>query len=359
MSQRLYHVQDPGPLRLARNSEGALCCLWMGLPPPRSPAHRGLALRLDTGLYDGQPAWLEHCPDGPSIAQLSEHLDPAQWAMLFQDLAEALDALHRGDLHHGALDLHHARVDPTGQARLLGVGVQGGDADSDIWALIGLLTEHWPESAPPLPSLGDDAQDVGEAMEEILALHYPAASRASLSALSTRMRPGSGVEVLPWQSAGFDEVGMELGEERGHGGLLDFWSTGRSRSGAFTGAVEGTLPEADLHEVPGRGAILARLLAPPQVTPDPERFAAIEGQPLQALKALLAEEPLDPVPVCEGPRLGQTLQAAAPEDEPAGPTTVTSLPVREEVSRGMLLLFGLVGLALVLGALALTIALLR
>ena len=65
------------------------------------------------------------------------------------------------------------------------------------------------------------------------------------------------------------------------------------------------------------------------------------------------------MPVCEGPRLGQTLQAAAPEDEPAGPTTVTSLPVREEVSRGMLLLFGLVGLALVLGALALTIALLR
>ena len=348
------------PHTLAQRAEGGLVILWTGSPPPQRPDHPGLSPVLDRGLLDGLSAWLESRPPGPTLDQMAPQLHPADLAQVLIDVDRALAALHQAGLHHGALSASEVVVGPKGQPVLLGAGrFQAGSKGRDLQALTRLLRETWP-AAHPSPKLSRQSS-LGRALADWLGTEYPAADRTRLAELSQSWTPGPLGEPLPWQSTGFDEVGLDLGPDHpSSGGLLDFWSTGRSRSGAHTAAVEGTLSERDLREVPGRGALLARLLAPPRSTLDPERFGDKQGQPLQALKAVLAEEPLDPVPACEGPRMGTLLPPVHTEAPQRDRTSLASrMPIREEVSGRMLVLFGGVALALAMGALALVIALLN
>lgn len=363
MSGELLALSDPGPHTLAQAAEGGLVMLWTGAPPPRRPEHPGLTGVLDRGLLDGLPAWLEARPSGPALDQLAPKLHAADLALVLIEVDHALQALHQTGLHHGSLEANQVVVGPDGKPVLMGAGrFQAGSKDRDLQALTRLLRETWPVGHPR-PKLSRQ-NSLGQALSDWLATEYPSADSTRLAELAKEWTPGPLGDPLPWQSTGFDEVSLDLGPDRSSsGGLLDFWSTNRSRSGAHTAAVEGTLPEKDLREVPGRGALLARLLAPPRSALDPERFGDKQGQPLQALKEVLAEEPLDPVPACEGPRMGALLPPVLSEANRApdkDATTLTSMmPIPEEVSSRMLLLFGGVALALAMGALALVIALLN
>lgn len=356
----LRSLPQGGPHTLAQGTDGSLVILWLGAPPPRRPEHPGLPQLLDRGLLDGMPAWLESRPSGARLDQLQDRLHAADAALVVIGVCQALQTLHQSGLHHGALREEEIVIDGQGQPVLVGGGrLQAGSKGSDGEAMVALLRRIWP-SDHPLPPV-EEGRPLSETLSDWLATEYPAADRARLASLSQSWTPGPPGEPLPWQSTGFDEVGLDLGPDRsGHGGLLDFWSTGRSKSGAHTAAVEGTLPEKDLREVPGRGALLARLLAPPRSSLDPERFGDKQGVPLQALKAVLAEEPLDPVPACEGPRMGTILPPVNPGAPDKDATTLTSMmPIREEVSGRMLVLFGGVALALAMGALALVLALIN
>ena len=109
--------------------------------------------------------------------------------------------------------------------------------------------------------------------------------------------------------------------------------------------------------------LLARLMSPPEVPPDPDRFADVEGEPCQPIKAMLAEEPLDPLPVPEGVLLRPDGgELAAPPTMPqatASPTPSSTngdfldeSPPDEEVSARAMQAVG-VGLVLALAAAAL------
>ncbi|MCK6502301.1 hypothetical protein L6R53_02700 [Myxococcota bacterium] len=118
--------------------------------------------------------------------------------------------------------------------------------------------------------------------------------------------PGPGDEA----TGPVDEVGVDLGRDEGTRGLLDSWA-GRTAPGELTqGEATGALAAEELPLT----AVLARVAASLGRPDGLERLAGARGQPSRAVKALIADEPLDPLPVPEGLSLvGTGFLDAAPE----------------------------------------------
>ncbi|MCB9779470.1 MAG: hypothetical protein H6742_12970 [Alphaproteobacteria bacterium] len=135
-----------------------------------------------------------------------------------------------------------------------------------------------------------------------------------------------------------DEVGIDLGpDEAGHG-LLDTWS-GRTQPAAETsGEVTGVLQE----QGPGQAAMSSWLAAGYARGADPERLAPLRGVPSRAVRARIADEPLDPLPRADPPQ-----PAPLPEQPPA-PAIPAPPPGEGEI--GAPLLFVAVAVALCAGA---------
>ena len=301
--------------------------VWPGEPLESPPEHPALAWPLEAGVLDGQPAWLEVRPGGALLADLSG-LSVPELGMVLLDVAEGLSALHTHGLHHGSVDERHIVVTTGGRGVLIGAGVQPGTPEGDATALRRLMTRQWPPPGEP-PDPGDEpANVVAETLAGWLSYEYP---DHSTLALGTRARQAEvpvpeRPERIAWNAEVPDTLGW-LDEDSVviNTGPLDRWSTTSSHiSGAITGALEGTQPiPAFLEKEPRRMLLLARLMSPPEVPPDPDRFADVEGEPCQPIRAMLAEEPLDPLPVPEGVLLRQDGgELAAPPTMPQA----TALP---------------------------------
>jgi hypothetical protein len=338
MSLRKLRDQPGGGAEVL--TEHGRATLWVG-EAPSIPVHPNLSWALAKGQLRGERAWLEHRPEGARLDELSG-LTGAETAMLLLDVAEGLAELHREGLSHGAVDAHHIVVGPGGRATL--IGPRGGDRtearEDDAGALRRLMAELWPATAPPPPDPGlEPASVLAEALAGWLAFEFPDHSPFSLGSRSrAAMPPPEPSTPLPFrEDERFDEVGLGLGEDLTSRGLLDRWATGRSLSGAITGAIEWTRPQGgDSEDLPDV-QLLARLMAPPDHPPDPARFSQVQGQPCQPIKALMADEPLDPLPLPSGVPLSAPLPGAIPtplarigNELPTEPGTRPS--IREEVS---------------------------
>ena len=288
--------------------------LWPGLAPPEAPLHPMLAPRITVGHLNGEPVWLEARPRGVPLNRLAGILNPHQVALVLQDCCEALSALHEAGQVHGDLNSKRVVVAEGGWTTLVGVGLKGGFLEEDLSALMqlgrtltleqGVIPFAWtvPKDAETLRIFLQtwmEEADEDELRGELAALasaevapvpHDPTVVEIVSEA---RQRPGTVDEVLP-----------ELGPDRELTGSWD------STAGEVTReAPEGTLP------LPGettqslgtrrasqanRMQVLARILAPPEVAPNPSRFQGKEGLPCEGIRALLLQGRLDPLCYAEG-----------------------------------------------------------
>jgi len=288
--------------------------LWPGLAPPEAPLHPMLAPRITVGRLNGEPVWLEARPRGVPLNRLAGILNPHQVALVLQDCCEALSALHEAGRVHGDLNSKRVVVAEGGWTTLVGVGLRSGFLEEDLSALMqlgrtltmeqGVIPFAWtvPKDAEELRVFLQswmEGADEDELRHELAALasaevapvpHDPTVVEI---VSDSRQAPGAVDEVLP-----------ELGPDRELTGSWD------STAGEVTcEAPEGTLP------LPGettqslgtrrtsqanRMQVLARILAPPEVAPNPARFQGKEGLPCEGIRALVLQGRLDPLCYAEG-----------------------------------------------------------
>ena len=100
-------------------------------------------------------------------------------------------------------------------------------------------------------------------------------------------------EVLYVDTAVTDEVGVEVGPDRDHGGLFDVSHSSGNLTGERTGHSDAA---PDAHPEQRRTAVLAWIAA----APDASLAEDGPASPCEPLKRLIADEPLDPLPALDG-----------------------------------------------------------
>ncbi|MCB9762730.1 MAG: hypothetical protein H6739_23215 [Alphaproteobacteria bacterium] len=304
---------------ISDDGQGPRVTAWPGAPPPRPPKHRSLARPIDGGLLQLEqgPYWMELRPPGALVSELSGLSLPEVGLMLL-NVAEALTALHGGGLVHGAVDADHVVIAPGGRAVLIGVGEQPGTADDDIHGLRMMMAALWPETATaPPPDPGSEPAEVHvESLSGWLDCEFPDHSSFSLGSRSLHAAPPLPDDapmldalVIDREDEGLDEVGVNLGPD-GERGLLDPWTTGTGNTATGTKEITGSEGDAP----PQKVALVGRLMSPPDRDLDPERFAGREADAARALKGLIADEPLDPVPTPSGVPLPAPDAVDLPDD---------------------------------------------
>lgn len=348
-SARLVEVEEDGR-RLA---------LWPGEGPPGRPGHPALPEVLGSGVVEGELVWAELLPAGVALDEVEPGSPGVGRALA--DVARALQRLHVSGRAHGGLEASCVLLREDGGTLLGAVGE--GDAAEDRAALHELVRRWLPEAA----EVGGELSDLAERLDA----HDPGGSLAALPRPAGERR----LELLladplldehTAESGALDEVAFEIGHDERGRGLLDTWA-GRTAPGEeATGAID-VHRDASLELT----ALLARLAAGVGRQADPDRFASREGVPSRALKARIADEPLDPLPVPEGLPLSGTgflepagsadvtavaRRPAAPGDEPERTTTSGEVPegattAGEGAEISAALLVGAVVVALIAGAL--------
>jgi len=332
--------------------------LWPGAGPVERPFHPALALLVGVGRLDGEQVWAEELPAGRLLADLDPGAGPV--ASAFSDLVDALAALHALGFAHGGLDASSVVVGPEGSGHLLGA-LGEGEIDEDLRALRTLLDRWVPELGEPGHT--SDLLDLGALA---IALRGREQTWPGQLTDDEQREEGPTLELQLDALGSVDEVGFDLGPDEHERGLLDTWA-GRSLSSE---EPTGSVPRIE----DGRGAltaVLAHLAAGIARDADPDRFRAAEGRPSRAVKALLADEPLDPLPAPEGlPLTGTgfldpggghtdiTAVARRPQDPPEPTVDVTvqaPAPAPGQVAPRLLLVSVL--LALVVGAMLAWLAL--
>lgn len=278
--------------------------LFPGADLPRPPRHPALGRVLGAATWDGQPVWLEERAGGPLLSEL-QGLPATRIARALQDLAAGLAALHGSGLAHGSVTAGRVVVRSDGRAQLIGAGAASGRVSDDLNALRDLMLSLWPADAPdaPDPGPGEPASVLSESLAGWLAYHHPettAAPWAPPGPTVPEMALVIALEPAP-EASHLDEIGFDLGPEP---------DGEQSRSGTAAGHTDHTRPASALYGASERRqALLGRLLAFGDLPGDPARFQGGEGQPSAAIKALIADEPLDPLPLPDGvPPLGQALE---------------------------------------------------
>lgn len=295
--------------------------LWPGEGPDERPAHGALGTVLGRGVFEGEAIWAEELPPGSFLADLPPGSGGAAAALA--DVVEALGCLHAEGFAHGGLDASCVVVGVDGRGRLLGA-VGEGAVEEDLAALDVLLGKWAPETRRD-----------GSLAELAAALRaQEATAPGALPAADTLVDEGPTLELVLEPLGSLDEVGFDLGPDEGERGLLDTWA-GRTMPGEDpTGAIEVT---GGVDGNPGAiTALLAHLAAGVARDASAARFAPHEGRPSRAVKACIADEPLDPLPVPEGLPLSGTSFL-----EPGGHTDITAvadrpaaqLDVTEELDR--------------------------
>ncbi len=278
--------------------------LFMGADAPRPPRHPALGRVVGSASRDGQPVWLEERASGPLLSEL-QGLDARRTATALLDLASGLAALHGSGQAHGSVGPDRVVVRANGRAQLIGAGVSAGRVSDDLSALRSLMLALWPRDAPPPPDPGEGeaASVLSESLAGWLSYHHPDAPDRSWAPPGPELPEMALVirlEAAP-EAHHLDEVGFDLGPEPERES-----SAGTNTVGGLT---EHTKPASARYGAsPRRQAVLARLLAFAGEPADPARFAAAAGRPSTVIKTLIADEPLDPLPLPDGvPPMGQAM----------------------------------------------------
>jgi len=313
---RSLPLRPEGPVREAvSEAEGERVVLWPGPPPGPRPSHPALPAVLGHGLLEGAAVWVEARPAGALLVDLEPGL-PVGPALA--EVAQGLAVLHAAGGAHGDLDAAAVVVDAAGRGHLLGARGRGSAAADE--AALAALVEAWARTGPP-GSPGAEGAAGWEGAEGAARL----AARVALVEARTRAE-GRWLEVALGGQGSVDEVGFDLGRDESARGLLDTWA-GRTLPGVErTGSAEPT-GSWEPEEMP-LTAVLAQVAAGLGREAAADRFAAWEGTPSRAVKALIADEPLDPLPVPDGLPLSGTSFL-----EPGGSADVTAvagLPVLGE-----------------------------
>ena len=227
-------------------------------------------------------------------------------------------------------------LDGAAQPVLLGAGLRPGSERGDLQALSAMWAAWCPDG--PLLDLSSAA-----AAAEGLRVWLSVSGDPATPALPGQVRgarraplPGADPVVLRWSLEGgpVDEIGVDLGPDLAHGGLLDplTWSgvTGEATN-ELTGAIENTdnsnLDEDTRIKAP-KSALLARMLQAVQQPPSPERFSAREGRPAEAVLRLVLSEPLDVLPTPDG----QLTALSGWEENTATQVHLADLPPAEDTA---------------------------
>jgi hypothetical protein len=251
--------------------------VWYGLPPPDAPEHPGLAPVVLAGQIDHHMAYAERLTPGAMLPRLRLHASAL--AAVRAKVLEALGVLHAAGMVHGAIREDRVWVGTAGEVILFGRGRWGGTPEDDLASVRRLF----PTEEPPL-------------------------SDAALARrVNARITEGTVVPVIEQLALtvgtetddAADEVVPDIGPDPGRDGILDRWAVNTSTS---TGNSDVNEPTPEI-TADGRGPT-ARLhqefwqnLANPLPSPPPaDRFAAVEGQPSRALRALVADEAPEPLP---------------------------------------------------------------
>lgn len=289
--------------------------VWEGLPPLPVPDLQGVPPVVLVGELDGRRAYVERVPNG---VWMSAHAPPSELLpYVVHRVLEALAGLHRARQVHGALGTDRVWLGEDGEVVLIGRGRRGGIAGLDMVAAVSLLPGDAEETLP--------GEDAAQAAQEI-ARRVQGGDRARLAAwVRERLpaRPAVAEQIVLTvgddASDSADEVvpdlGPDTGSDSGEGGILDRW--------AVTTAT-GRTPEHTPEVTDGRGTsqqrlaltLWSKLSAPPEHPPDPERFRAIEGVASRGLRALLADEPPDALPLPLVAHIGAFAASDGEADQP-------------------------------------------
>ncbi len=278
--------------------------LFKGSHPPGTPRHPALGRVVGVASQDGDPVWLEERAAGPLLSEIPD-LDTLHVATALLDLASGLAALHGCGLAHGRVATDRIVIKANGRAQLIGAGARSGGVMEDLAALRKTMLALWPDNAPAFPDPGEKeaASVVSESLAGWLAYHHPDASDEPWApsgpevpelALILTLEPAPEISHL-------DEIGFDLGPEP---------DTDRSStSGTTGGRTDHTRPASALHGAsPRRLGLLGQLSAFADKPGDPARFEGVQGNPSEVIKALIADEPLDPLPLPDGvPPMGQAM----------------------------------------------------
>jgi hypothetical protein len=300
--------------------------IWPGSPPPGElPFHPAIARPGQVGRSHGGGVWVEAVPAGCLLRDLPPPLPPAMSAWVVIAIAEALAALHEAGRAHGGLDAQRVHLSAEGQVILLGTGVEPGDAAADLAVLHGLYAAM-DRQADPVSA--DSAAGFADALRERLGGHPGPPSELGVRvrrAIQPVPEDARRIEIVTQPRAdrwAVDEIGFDLGPEEGGRGLLDPWT--RSGSGS-TGEVTGAERTGALDEWQdgsrARTTALARLARGLHADLDPARLGPQDPRAMAPLRALLAEEPLDTLPVPDGVPLGVE-RGAEPATRPGVPAPV-------------------------------------
>jgi len=327
---------------------GARVTVWPGEPPAvAAGVHPLVAAPIGHGEMDGQPCWIEDRPPGIMLADLTDPLSPGVAAQIVAQMADALGALHARGHSHGHVSADRVVVALDGSPVLIGAGISAGTPEADLAATLALLDTICPEMEIPSP---DSAAEIAASLREVAM-----SAEVSPSVLRERIElampaPPADPTILHLSIAplGFtDEVQPDLGPDERVRGLLERWSTTGSGD-EFTGDRTEAISASEL-AAQARRVMLARLGDLYNRPTLSDRFQEHEGTPCEPMKSLIADEPLDPLPVPDGvteksgpqaepehsievtaeaPHLAEFTEPSDPASWTGGDTTVSGAPVR-------------------------------
>jgi hypothetical protein len=307
-----HHGENP-VLEAAPSVEpGARITIWPG-NPPGLPAgvHPLLAMPIGQGSLNGTDVWLEDRPGGVLLSDLDAPLSREDSALLVAQVADALGALHARGHAHGQVKTNRVVITLDGTPVLIGAGAVEGSIADDLKAIVSLLG-----------ALTQDTDDISASSAAAIAasLRERADSRESSSLdlrelIECAMLPPPAhpktVRIALIPRGSLDEVQPDLGPDERVRGLLDRWSNTGSNDEHTEDRTE-TISASEL-AAQGRRVMLERLAELYQRPALQGRFESHEGTPCEPLKALIADEPLDALPVPDGVL---RRSAAIPDPEP-------------------------------------------
>ncbi len=278
---------------------GARVTIWHGPPPDTpSPIHPLVAVPLSIGVVDDHPVWVEERPLGPLMSDLTEPIEIVEAAQLMAQVADGLGALHARGHAHGGLSPAMIVITLDCSPVLIGAGVYAGTPSDDLAAVVAMLRQICPSA--PIPAHGSAAELAAGLRETAMS---GAASKSNLrEQVELAMAPPPAtpqtlrIHLTPMGYT--DEVQPDLGPDARSRGLLDQWSNTGSHE-EFTDDRTETISASEL-AAQGRQIMLERLdelYGRPAIQ---QRFGEQDGTPCASVKALLAEAPLDSLPVADG-----------------------------------------------------------
>lgn len=365
---RLHKDSAGNPTLEGMTDSGARVTIWPGTPANISVSdHPSISHFLGASVMDGEPVWLEHRPGPWALADLKQTLGEAEALDLAVQLADGLAALHSRGLAHGQVDEQAVVLHSDGRPCLIGTGRLDGSPEVDTRDCIALLNRIAPEPFELQEPLNAPMLSA-KLRELIIERELPASELAQWLNEQGRPEPTEersvSLELTPMGST--DEVLPDIGLDAPGRGLLDRWGWSDTDNEHTDDPTE-TADLASTH-THARQQLLDRLER--YFDSALGRYQENYQPPGPAFRALVLNEPLDPIPLQNGlphgaihnPQDEAESTAEVPPPEPTNPTVeftdettgttgdVGSPPIQASVLTGLLMatVLGMIGAAVML-----------